>query len=332
LGTEPSDASSTLLFDPHTRRWSAPLLQIAGLRPEQLPPVFESAQIAGELLPAFAAQCGLPAGVAVVFGGSDQACQAFGQGVFDPGALTVTIGTGGQLFTPLARPVHDPELRLHLFCHIAPHIWHLEAAMLSAGLSLRWLRDAAATGRSYGDLADAAAGVSAAGEGLFFLPYLAGERSPHMDPAARAAFIGLGLNHSTAHLVRAVMEGVVFGLRQGLDLMLGLGVHVDRVIATGGATRHPLWLRLLADTFARPIYPAHTPEATGFGAALLAGVGAGAWPDCSRAVAALPRPEAAAILPDAGQTSLYEIFYERYKEIYPAVRSLSQPAFDDQNK
>jgi len=321
LGTEASDASSTLLFDPHQWGWSAPLLAAAGLREDQLPTVHPSAALAGGLLPEFAAACGLSAGLPVVFGGSDQACQAIGQGVVEPGSLTVTIGSGGQLFAPLNHPSHDPELRLHLFCHAAPRTWHLEAAILTAGLALRWLRAAAAPDLSYAELADAAAQVQAAGEGLFFVPHLAGERTPHMDPAARGAFIGLGLNHTSAHLTRAVMEGVVFALRQSFDLMLELGVAVERVIATGGAVRHPLWLQLLANTLGRPIIPAHTSEATGFGAALLAGVGMGAWPTAAAAARTLPAPQAA-ILPDAQQVERYAGYFQKYRAIYPALHGL----------
>ncbi len=322
IGTEASDASSTLLFDPHAWGWSAPLLAAAGLNADQLPAVFASAGLAGGLLPPFAAACGLPAGLPVVFGGSDQACQALGQGVVRPGRLTVTIGSGGQLFAPLAQPTHDPDLRLHLFCHVAPRTWHLEAAILSAGLALRWLRAAAAPGQSYAQLADAAAQVSAATDGLFFLPYLAGERTPHMDPAARGAFLGLGLNHSTAHLTRAVMEGVVFALRQGFDLMLALGVPPETVIATGGATRHPLWLQLLADILGRPLAPAHTSEATGFGAALLAGVGLGAWPSAAAAAAALPAA-GALVVPNPAQVEKYARAYAHYCAIYPALQTLA---------
>jgi xylulokinase len=323
LGSEPSDASSTLLFDPHTRTWSAPLLKIAGLRPEQLPGLHESGDIAGGLLPGPASECGLLAGTPVIFGGSDQACQALGQGVLAPGQLTVTIGTGGQLFAPVSQAAHDPLLRLHLFCHATPHIWHLEAATLSAGLALRWLRDAAAPGQTYADLANAAAGVEAAADGLFFLPHLAGERTPHMDPAARGAFIGLSLGHGTPHLARAVMEGVVFSLRQGLDLMEELGVPFGRVLAAGGATQHPLWLELLANIFDRPITPAHSPEATGFGAALLAGVGAGAWPTAAASVQALPGA-GKAINPKASKAEAYQEYFQQYKKIYPALEKITR--------
>ena len=320
-GAEPSDASATLLFDPHTRAWSPPLLEIAGLSPDRLPVVHESAEVAGWLLPDIAAACGLPAGIPVVYGGSDQACMALGQGLMTPGTLAVTIGTGGQLFAPIASPVHDPQLRLHLFCHAAPRTWHLEAAILTGGLALRWLRDAFAPGWAYNLLADAAAQVEAASEGLFFLPYLSGERTPHMDPAARGAFVGLGLGHGTPALTRAVMEGVVFALRQGFDLMLELGASAETVTAVGGASRHPFWLQLLADIFARPICPTHTPEAAGVGAALLAGIGAGIWPDAVHAVRALP-PHGPVILPNPEQVKRYAEYYLRYQRIYPAVKNI----------
>jgi xylulokinase len=324
LGSEPSDASSTLLFDPHTRAWSAPLLEAAGLNSAQLPPLHESAEVAGGLLPEIASACGLIAGTPVVYGGSDQACQALAQGALEPGLLTVTIGTGGQLLAPAASPAHDPELRLHLFCHAAPNVWHLEAAILTAGLALRWLRDTAACGTPYNELANAASQVEAAREGLFFAPYLAGERTPHMDPTARAAFIGLGLSHGTPALTRAVMEGVVFALREGFDLMLGLGVPAKRVIAAGGAIRHPLWLHLLADVFARPILLGATPDATGVGAALLAGVGTGAWQDAASAARALPT-SGAVVRPDPERSEQMEESFQTYRKIYPALRSLLSP-------
>ena len=322
MGTEPSDASSTLLFDPHSRQWSQPLLNLIGLSPRYLPVVSESAAIAGKLLPEMASACGLLAGTPLVFGCSDQTAQALSQGLVHPGRASVTIGTGGQLFAPLALPVHDPELRLHLFCHALPEVWHLEAAILSAGLSLRWLRDQLWPGNDYAQLADAAAGVEAAANGLFFLPHLAGERTPYMDSKVRAAFFGMSLNNSQAHLVRAVMEGVVFALRQGLDLMQSLGVPLERLIASGGATRHPLWLQLQADIFGQPIYVSQQQEATGRGAALLAGIGCGIYAntldairrtvDLSIQTAIQPRPE---------NVSRYARAYRQYCQFYPVLKA-----------
>jgi xylulokinase len=322
IGAEPSDASSTLLFDPHQRTWSLPLLEEIGLSPTHLPPLGESASVAGGLTPEIAAACGLLAGTPVIFGGSDVSLQAFGQGVLEPGLVSCTIGTGGQLFAPISQPVHDPELRLHLFCHVLPERWHLEAAILSAGLALRWLRDQFWAGQSYANLADAASGVEAAAQGIFFLPYLAGERTPVMDPAARAAFIGLSLEHGQAHIVRAVMEGVVFALRQGLDLMQSLGISVERLIATGASIRHPLWLQLQANIFNCPVYPANTPQATGCGAALLAGVGVGVFSDPLDAIHQLGSSISTPVLPDPASAARYEQAYQTYCRLYHALKKV----------
>jgi xylulokinase len=319
FGAEPSDGSSTLLFDTAGRDWSAPLQEALEIDPGLLPPVRESAEVAGGLLAEIAERTGLRAGTPVVFGGSDQALQALGHGVVAPGIVSCTIGTGGQLFAPAPAPVYDPQLRLHLFCHAIPGRWHLMAAILAAGLSLRWLRDNLLEGWSYAALADAAARVRPGSEGLFFMPHLAGERTPHMDPQATGAFIGLTLRHNREHMARAVMEGVVFALRQGLELMVELGVSAERIVASGGATAHPLWLQLQADIFNRPIYRTATIEAAAIGAALLAGVGAGIYPDaleaCRRTVAW--RDEV--IEPNPENVVRYEEAYGHFCRLYPAL-------------
>jgi xylulokinase len=278
--------------------------------------------VAGGLLPAAAEASGLRPGTPVVFGGSDQALQALAQGVISPGLVSCTIGTGGQLFASTLTPRPDPDLRLHLFCHALPEVWHLEAAMLCAGLSLKWLRDSIFTGQDYSALADAAAAVPPGAEGLFFLPYLAGERTPVMDPQARGAFVGLTLRHDRRYMVRAVMEGVVFALRQGLELMAGLGVPLERILASGGATRHPLWLQLQADIFNRPVYPSQTQEATARGAALLAGIGAGLYANaqdaCQRTVRFSDQP----VLPNPEVTPIYQQAYQTYCRLYPALKTI----------
>jgi len=324
IGTEPSDASATLLFDPHDRAWSWPLLEIAGLSPDQLPPLHASAGICAGLTRQAAADLGLRAGTPVIFGGSDQAVQALGQGVIEPGQVSSTIGSGGQWFAPLAQPEHDAQLRLHLFCHVLPERWHLEAAMLTAGLALRWLRNNLLPGSTYGELADAAAGAQAAVDGLFFLPYLAGERTPHMDPTATAAFIGLTLRHGRAAMARAVMEGVVFAMRQGLDLLGDLGVHPANVLACGGSNRHPLWLQLQADIYGLPVLPAADLEAAARGAALLAGVGVGVFDSFSAAARTVPAP-LAAIEPNPAAVEQYAVAYRRFKQLYPALKTVDSP-------
>ena len=266
---------------------------------------------------------GLRPGTPVIYGGSDQAMQAFGNGVVSPGVVSSTIGTGGQLFAPTDRPVVDaPRLRMHSFCHILPDLWHVETAMLSAGLSLRWLRDQVLGVASYDEIVDEAQGVQPGADGLLFQPYLAGERTPHMDPRARGSFVGLTRRHTRAHFARAVMEGVVFGMRQGLDVMLSLGVPVDRIVASGGATRHPLWLQLQADIYDRPIHRTASGEAAAMGAALLAGVGVGLFADAQTAIHSAVRWHEGVILPDPGRANLYQRYYQLYCNLYPALASI----------
>ena len=320
LGSEPSDASSTSLFDPKSGGWSAPLLEFFAIDPQLLPEINPSAQVAGRLANDVAEAAGLHPEIPVAFGGSDQSCQALGNGVVAPGVVSCTIGTGGQLFAPLLSPTYDPQLRLHLFCHAIPDRWHLLAATLSAGLSFKWLRDSILAGYSYQELADLAAAVPPGSEGLFFLPYLVGERTPHMDPRARASFIGLSLRHQRAHLVRAVMEGAVFSLRQGLDLMLALDVPVESIVASGGASSHPLWLQLQADIFNRPIYQTTTVEAAALGAALLAGVATGLFPDATAAARQLVQLRKEVVTPYEENVRLYQKSYEKYCQLYPRLK------------
>lgn len=319
IGSEPSDASSTLLFDTAHRRWSTALLDALDIDPAPLPPVHASAEIAGGLKDEIAAVCGLRPGTPVVYGGGDQSMQALGHGIIDPGVVSCTIGTGGQLFAPVSDPVYDPSLRLHMFCHALPDRWHLMAAILSAGLSLKWLRDRVFENKPYRALAEGAAAVPAGSDGLFFLPYLAGERTPHMDPQAKGAFAGLTLRHHRGHFVRAAMEGVVFALRQGFELMVALGVPAERVVASGGGTRHPLWLQLQADILNRPIYQTQTEEAAGVGAALLAGVGVEVYPDVGDACRRTVRWQDEVVRPIAENVARYDDAYRTFCQLYPAL-------------
>lgn len=322
IAGEPSDASSTSLFDPRSRKWSEDLLAALQIAPGLLPPIQPSAAIAGSLTEELATATGLRAGTPVVLGGSDQACQALAQGVIDPGVVSSTIGTGGQLLAPTLNAAHDAELRLHLFCHVLPDRWHLEAATLSAGLSLRWLRENFFPGASYQGLADQAAQAPAGSEGLIFLPYLLGERTPHMDPKAPAGWIGLTLRHQPRHLIRAVMEGVVFSLRQGLELIFALGVPVERLVASGGGTAHPLWLQLQADIFNRPVYVSPVKEAAATGAALLAGLGVEVFPDARSASNQVLQQPGRLYEPDPGRAEIYARAYEVYGELYPHLHDI----------
>lgn len=321
LGSEPSDASSTSLFDTTHLCWSQELLDRLDINPTILPPLHGSSEVAGALLKDVAQSCGLRTGMPIVFGGGDQACQALGHGLYDPGMISCTIGTGGQLLAPIKSPTYDPELRLHTYCHAFPGRWFQMAATLSAGLSLKWLRDNLFRSETYQDLADLAATVPPGSEGFFFLPYLVGERTPHMDPNARGAFIGLTLRHGHAHLVRAVMEGVVLSLRSGLDLMVDLEVQVDKIIASGGGVAHPLWLQLQADIFNRPIYRTTTTASAAVGAALLAGTGVGLYPDLATACKQAIRFQTEVVHPNVENA-------RRYTDIYPLFRQLYHKLYE----
>ncbi len=330
VGTEPSDAASTSLFDPQSRSWSEPLLQTLELERAVLPRIFCSSEVAGELRPEMAKVAGLAAGIPVIYGGSDQAIQALGNGVLTPGVISSTIGTGGQLFAPTARPVIDaPKLRMHCFCHVVPDVWHVETATLSAGLSLRWLRDQVlGGGETYAALADGAMAAPAGADGLMFAPYLVGERTPHMDPGARAGFVGLTRRHERYTVVRAVMEGAVLAMRQGLEIMRLLGVPLETMVASGGAAQHALWLQLQADIYGCTVRRTKIIEAAATGAAMLAGVGVGAYPSAAAAVAQVVRWHEKTVEPDPARVALYDRQYEVFCGLYPTLRDISRALGD----
>ncbi len=319
LGTDVTDASATSMMDVAEREWNQLLLDSLDIDAGILPPISESLQVAGTLSRQSAEASGLPAGIPVVFGGGDQAMQAVGNGIIQPGLLSSTIGTGGQLFTPVDTPLYDPELRMHTFCHAVPGTWFLMAAILSAGLSLSWWRGKVLGDASFDQLADEAQAVAPGADELLFLPYLLGERTPHMDPDARGAFVGLTLRHERAHMTRAVMEGVVLALRQGLQLMLDVGANVERVVASGGGTRHPLWLQLQADIFNRDIYQTDGEEAASRGAAMLAGVGAGIYEDVTDACRRTVRWKEQVVHPNPDVAAIYDTCFERFQQLYPAL-------------
>ncbi len=315
-----ADGAGTLLFDLAARDWSAEVLARLDIPPAWLPRTFEGPEVTSVVSAEAAAATGLRAGTPVVAGGGDQAANAVGVGVVAPGTMALSLGTSGVVFAATDRPLYEPRGRVHAFCHAVPGRWHLMSVMLSAAGSLRWFRDALAPGEAFGPLVATAESVPAGSGGLFFLPYLTGERSPHPDPLARGAFIGLTLAHDRRHLTRAVLEGVAFGLRDGLDLMTAAGLPAPtQVRASGGGTASALWRQILADVLDAEIATVETTEGAAYGAGLLAGVGAGWWPTVDAATDAVVRvTPMASPGPDA---ATYAERHAIYRELYPALEA-----------
>lgn len=328
LATEVSDASGTLLFDVNRRRWSEPVLQALELDPGLLPPVHASTAVIGHLTAEASAATGLRAGMPVVAGGADNACAAVGLGVVRPGQVMVSIGTSGTVLAPAAQPATDPQGRLHTFCHAVPGLWYLMGVVLSAGGSLRWFLDTLAAdlshqarreGRDAYDLVLAMAAQAPPGsEGLIFLPYLSGERTPHPDPAARGVFFGLSLRHDRSHLARSVLEGVSFALADAAQLMRALGLDLTRVRVTGGGARSELWRQMLADTLEATVLTTRAEEGPALGAAMLAGVGVGMFPSIPAAVERVVQLRAE--VPPGVNVPLYRRYHALYDQLYPALR------------
>jgi xylulokinase len=334
--TDVSDASGTLLLDVARRRWSQDVLEALELDPAILPTALEGPEVSGHTA----------GGVPVAAGGGDQAAGALGVGVATPGPLSVALGTSGVVFAAFEEFVFDERGRVHAFCHAVPNAWHAMGVMLSAAGSLRWLRDSIAPGEGFSELLTGAEKWAPGCEGLTFLPYLAGERTPHADPDARGAFVGLSIRHDRAALVRSVLEGVAYGLRDSLDLVAGLGTgsggddqgagvpetpagvtagvpagvtSVGRV--AGGGARSELWLSIIASVLELPLERVAVDEGAAFGAALLGGVSAGVWPDVVTAVEATVRVREV-VEPVPEWVEAYRVGRERFRALYPALRGV----------
>jgi xylulokinase len=313
-----ADGAGTLLFDLAARDWSPEVLDALGLDAAWFPLTYEGPAVTGQVTGSAAQATGLRAGTPVVAGGGDQAANAVGVGVVDPGTMALSLGTSGVVFAATDAPRIERDGRVHAFCHAVPDRWHLMGVMLSAAGSLRWFRDALAPDASFPELSDEAATVPAGSDGLLFLPYLTGERTPHPDPDARGAFIGLTVRHDRAHLTRAVMEGVAFGLRDGLDLMLAAGTpEPTQIRASGGGVRSAVWRQILADVLDAEIATIATAEGAAFGAGLLAAVGAGWFDSVQEAVAAAVRVTPAA--EPGPDRERYRERHGRYQALYPAL-------------
>jgi xylulokinase len=325
-GMDMADASGTLLLDVAHRRWSTEMAGAAGLDPNCLPPLFESPDVCATVSDAGAAATGLLKGTPVVTGAGDQAAGAVGLGIVSPGAVHATIGTSGVVFAATDRPALDPKGRLHTFCHAIPNRWHVMGVTQSAGLSLRWFRDnfGARTEGSrdpYEVLSDEAASAPPGCDGVLWAPYLMGERTPHLDPDARAALIGLAANHGRAHIIRAILEGVAFSLRDSFSIFAEMRVPVTTIRLGGGGARSPLWRQIQADVYGHSIEILHAEEGAAYGAALLAGVGSGTWSSVDEACAQCVRVSKQ-IEPNPETAAAMNRQYEDYRRIYPALRDI----------
>ncbi|MCQ3974230.1 MAG: xylulokinase [Anaerolineae bacterium] len=323
FAVDKADGAGMLLFDLAERDWSPELLAALEIPAEWLPQTYEGPDVTGYISAEAAETTGLKAGTPVVGGGGDQAAQAVGVGVVQSGIIALTLGTSGVVFASTNEPFIEPEGRLHAFCHSVPGRWHLMGVMLSAAGSLRWYRDTLAPGLDFDSLLAPAKDVPPGSEGLLFLPYLTGERTPHPDPLARGAFVGLTVRHNQAHFSRAVLEGVAFGLRDSFELMKSAGLaQITQVRVSGGGAKSSLWRQILADTLNAELVTVNTTEGAAYGAALLAGVGVGAWPDvdtaCQTSInitgSTSPQPDTAA---------RYEQVYAEYRQLYPALKDIS---------
>lgn len=318
-----ADGSGTALFDLAERTWSAEVLDALDIDNALCPPVFEGPEVTGRLSSEAATATGLLAGTPVVAGGGDQAANAVGVGAISSGVVALSLGTSGVVFAASEGPVVDPEARVHAFCHAVPDTWHMMGVMLSAAGSLRWFRDTVAPGAEYSDLVDGAADVPAGSEGLLFLPYLTGERTPHPDPAARGAFVGLTVSHDVRHMTRAVLEGVAFGLADGLEVMVAAGMPKPETIrASGGGTRSGLWRQILADVLDAEIATVATEEGAAYGAGILALVGADHFPSVAAATDEMVEVTPAAS--PSGDTGAYAELHHRYQDLYPALKPTFQ--------
>jgi len=331
--TEVSDASGTVLLDVSRREWSQTVLRELAIPAEWMPECVESTEITGGITPQVAELTGLPVGLPVVGGAGDQAASAVGTGIVEPGLVSVTLGTSGVVFAHIDEPVRDPEGRLHTFCHAVPDKWHVMGVTLSAGGSFRWFRDklglpekdvAALSGVDAYDILDAEAANAPAGcEGLLFPPYLTGERTPYADPNARGTFFGLTLRHDKRHMVRAVLEGVAYSLRDCIELFRDLGIPIQQVRAVGGGARSGTWRQIMADVFGTELAIINVTDSTAYGAALLAGVGTGVYDSvpeaCSATIRIIEKTD-----PIAENQTTYNAYYPIYRSLYRSLK----PAFD----
>ena len=319
FASDVSDASGTALFDVVNRRWSYEFVDALKLDREILPRVYESSEVTGKVTAEAAKSTGLEPGTPVVGGGGDQASSAVGNGIVSAGVVSCTIGTSGVVFAHSDKPQYDPAGRVHTFCHAVKGAWHVMGVTQGAGLSLQWFRNQLAPGSSYDALTAEAATAPAGSQGLFWLPYLMGERTPLLDACARGGWIGLTAKHQRADLLRALLEGVSYSQKDCLEIVEQIGVSVDSVRASGGGARSPFWRQMLADVFGKRVVTLQTQEGSAYGAALLALVGTGAYSSVPEVCAAAIR-EVESVSPQPEAVRTYAEGHRVYQSLYPALK------------
>ena len=322
--TDVADASGTLLLNVAARTWSTAMLDAAEIVPAVLPRVYESTEVTGCVSKEAAAETGLAAGTPVIAGAGDQAAGAVGLGIVRPGMVSATIGTSGVVFAATNSPALDPKGRVHTFCHAIPGRWHVMGVTQGAGLSLRWFRDqfgVLSDGDPYDSLTAEAARVAPGAGGVLWAPYLMGERTPHLDPNARAALVGLTASHTRAHVLRAILEGVAFSLRDSFEILKELNVPCETIRLGGGGARSQLWRQIQADVYGHEIETVEAEEGAAYGVAILAGVAAGAWSSVDAACAEVVKTQSR-LKPDTDAARLLDRQYQSYKALYPALRSV----------
>ena len=323
--TDVADASGTLLLNVAERKWSDEMLAATEIDVSLLPTVFESPEITGTISSSAAELTGLRAGTPVVGGAGDQAGGAVGIGIVQPGAVSATIGTSGVVFAATNSPALDPKGRVHTFCHAVPGRWHVMGVTQGAGLSMRWFRDQFGAGMGEGDpydrMTEEAAQVESGSNGLLWAPYLMGERTPHLDPHARAALVGLTASHTRAHVIRAIMEGVAFSLRDSFEIFNEMKVPVETIRLGGGGARSALWRQIQADIYGRAVATVEAEEGAAYGVAMLAGVGVRTWPSVDAACAAVVRTRDR-VEPEAKSKKTLDRQYKTYQAMYPALKMI----------
>jgi xylulokinase len=321
FASEVSDASGTAMFDVVRRRWSFDMMDGLGLDRSILPACYESSEVSGRIAASVAELTGLAAGTPVVGGGGDQASSAVGNGIVEEGVVSCTLGTSGVVFAHMEKVAYDPAGRVHTFCHAVRDKWHVMGVTQGAGLSLQWFRNQLAPGTPYDALTAEAALAPAGAQGLFWLPYLMGERTPHLDATARGGWIGLTNSHRRADLIRAVIEGVSYSQLDCLEIIESLGVPVNSVRVSGGGAQSPFWRGLLASILAKRVVTLETQEGSAYGAALLALAGTGEYTSVPEVCRAAIR-ETESVSPNAADAAFYAKAHRLYQALYPALKPI----------